>query len=315
MKGALFKQIVGVGAVLGAAVFCSTWFSWQKTNLAYIELLLDNTTTSNLEKKIASAKYDDKLPQNVKKYFNKVGVNHEEFHSNRVTHLTMQQKGTILLDDKLLPFQAAQHCSYLHENVGFLWDAAVRLPIPSPPFLEYPYKFLELPIHVRDVYAKGKGALDARLVKVFALMHIQDNRDIDIGELMRWLAEAPLAPTSLLPSEYLSWETTDGNDSKQSHLHFRDVNNGINTTLLVEFNDEHLISSIRGLRPRAVGHGFIDTLWEGRMWNYQWHSGMLVPTTWEAGWWLDMDKFDVYFRAENTKFDFLFEKDPPSGEW
>ena len=62
----------------------------------------------------------------------------------------------------------------------------------------------------------------------------------------------------------------------------------------------HVTSSIHGMRQMAVGEGFVAMPWEGPLFRYEVHDGMLVPTRMEIGWWVD-GKLDICFKGNNTK--------------
>ncbi|MHC1624371.1 MAG: DUF6544 family protein [Candidatus Methanospirareceae archaeon] len=54
------------------------------------------------------------------------------------------------------------------------------------------------------------GKVPLSLIKIIDVK----GKEADQGELLRWLGEAPLFPTALLPSENLRWEPIDNNSAK-----------------------------------------------------------------------------------------------------
>ena len=87
-----------------------------------------------------------------------------------------------------------------------------------------------------------------------------------------------------------------------------------NTTarLLFHFNPEtHLVTSIHGRRPRAVGSKYEMKKWEGYLFDYEVHGGLLVPTRMEAGWQLEDDApLEIYFKGTNHNFIYLTNNHP-----
>jgi len=257
----------------------------------------------------------NQLPPVVKRYLAKVllYVDEEEQPEaildldkiRKIKALRMHQTGSMLLEDTWHPFRAFQTMSAVHSNVGFLWDATVLLQVQSPPMGEFPYNGLDIPVSVRDAFVQGVGDLDARLLRVITLAHIEDSPDINEGELMRWLAEACLIPTALLPSEVLSWVAVP-NEPKQARLIFTDVHSNTKADLLVSFDDDDLLRNMEGMRAKSVGNNkFEHAKWEGRVLDYQTHDGMLLPLKMEVGWYSD-DELDIYWKGEAVDFNFTY---------
>jgi hypothetical protein len=112
---------------------------------------------------------------------------------------------------------------------------------------------------------------DARMCMMPKLAH---------GELMRFYAEGAWYPTSLLPSQGVTWEAID--DSRASAT----IADGTTTVKLVFQSDfEGLISSIHSDgRYREADGMLVSTPWQGRSWGYEIRDGMLVPLEGEVAW-------------------------------
>ena len=67
----------------------------------------------------------------------------------------------------------------------------------------------------KDDYINGKGYFQIKLLSLFTVADTK-GKELDESELIRWLGEAPLFPTALLPSKYLHWEQIDSNSAKAS---------------------------------------------------------------------------------------------------
>ena len=65
----------------------------------------------------------------------------------------------------------------------------------------------------KDVYIDGNGNLKVKLLSFMKIVDVK-GKEVDQGELLRWLGEAPLFPTALLPSENLRWVPIDNDSAK-----------------------------------------------------------------------------------------------------
>ena len=57
-----------------------------------------------------------------------------------------------------------------------------------------------LPVRVHDAYVAGEGILHASVLGLFTVVDMSGTREVDEGELMRFLAEAAWYPTALCPA-------------------------------------------------------------------------------------------------------------------
>ena len=79
---------------------------------------------------------------------------------------------------------------------GFVWDARIQMvPLVS--------------VRVRDAYVDGAGSMHASIAGLFSVVNDRGSRELDLGALQRYLAEAVWLPTALLPGPGLSWEAMD----------------------------------------------------------------------------------------------------------
>lgn len=165
---------------------------------------------------------------------------------------------------------------------GFDWNARIAM-MPG------------LHVHVHDAYADGEGMLHAALLGLFPLADMRGDPGIAQGELMRFLAEAAWYPTALLPSQGVRWEAVDAEQARAT------LSDGpVSVTLQFRFNADGLIDTARAeARGRTVGKQIVPTPWQGRFWNYQRRSGMLVPLEGEVSW-LTTDGAMPYWRGGIT---------------
>ncbi|MBA3624068.1 MAG: hypothetical protein H0W48_06395 [Methylibium sp.] len=158
-----------------------------------------------------------------------------------------------------------------------------------------------VPVRVHDAYLAGEGILHAALLGLVSLVDLRGASDLARGELMRYLAEAPLLPTALLPSEGLRWTAVD-NRSADATL----CDGGLDVTLRFHFNEQGLVDTVSATaRGRSVGGTVVATAWQGRWWSYERRNGMLVPTEGEVAWLLP-DGPKAYWRGHLKQIGYDF---------
>jgi hypothetical protein len=69
-----------------------------------------------------------------------------------------------------------------------------------------------VPVRVHDAYIAGRGTLHAAVFGLVSVVNVRDTTEL--GELMRFLAEAAWYPTSLLPSQGVRWEAADDHSAR-----------------------------------------------------------------------------------------------------
>jgi hypothetical protein len=152
---------------------------------------------------------------------------------------------------------------------GFIWDARVT--------------FAPL-IHVRvvDSYVEGAGAGSVSLLSAFRMSESR-GESLNEGELYRYLAEAPLYPTALVPSERLRWSPIDDARALATL-----TDRGATISVEFRFAGSGEVTAIHAAsRPRLSGGDYVPTPWEGHWRSYEEQSGMRVPGEGDVGWWLD----------------------------
>jgi hypothetical protein len=103
---------------------------------------------------------------------------------------------------------------------------------------------------------------------------------LDQGELLRYLAEAPLYPTALLPGMGVEWTPIDDRSARATL-----TDRGTTASLVFSFNDRNEVARVRGTR----GYLAEDGTYESRIWTGYWHhyedrGGRRVPTQGEVSW-------------------------------
>lgn len=316
------SHVVIVTAVALAWLFSFPYHAWHKEThnlMAKLSQLNEQKcpsdgnenqgiTAGELRRRIA------KLPEIVQKYMSEAlflpmhskGV--IDYDDERIIPmaraLRIDQQGTFLLNNRWIPFTATQEFSTCPGHPGFVWDAVMK-------------SFM--PINVRDAYVNGVGTMKAQLPGGIPVMNMKDTEDLNLGELMRWVAEAVLFPMALIPrieneqceknQTVLKWLPSEEGGEECAAV---EVQNG-KTVAKVHFHFDpttHLISKIHAMRPRIVNGVSENAYWEGTFHDYEVHGGLLVPTRMEVGWQLEPDEsIELYFRGKNSNFIYLVDKE------
>lgn len=225
------------------------------------------------------------LPAPVQRYFRAVLKDGQAI----ISAVTVELAGSFNLSatrEQWRPFTSRQ--KVVTRRRGFLWDARVSV-LPG------------LVVRVYDGYISGEGHLRAAVLGSFTVADLHGGGEIARGELMRFFAEMAWYPTALLPSQGVRW---DALDDRSAHATIAD--GPLTLTLLLRFNDDSLIDSVRAeARGAMVGKEMVMVPWEGRWTNYQVRDGMRVPITGEAAW-LRPEGRKPYFLGAITSLSYEF---------
>ena len=171
---------------------------------------------------------------------------------------------------------------------GFVWDARVQM-LPT------------IPVYVHDAYVAGEGALQASVLGLVDVANVRNTPEMAQGELLRFLAETPLYPTSLLPRHDVRWKEID-DKSAQIILTDKDLQ----VTMTFAFNQSGLIDTVwAAARGRVNGKTFEYMPWQGHFWNYAARDGMMVPLEAEVAW-LPPEGPKPYYLSKLTSISFEY---------
>lgn len=183
-------------------------------------------------------------------------------------------------------FTATQHVT--SHPPGFVWDA-------------YIWTLPGLSVRVLDAYVDGHGALWARLGGVIPVADPTPGPALDEGELLRYLAEAPLYPTVLLPGRGVTWTGIDDRSARVTLNH-----RGTTASLVFHVNDRDEVECVTGERPFLTDDGtYEDRPWKGTWHNYERRDGLRVPTDGEVAW-ISPSGEDPYWRGHMETIDYQF---------
>ncbi|GBO54204.1 hypothetical protein APA_2152 [Pseudanabaena sp. lw0831] len=222
------------------------------------------------------------LPEPVQRYFKTVLQDGQAI----VSKVELSQQGFFNMNEKLdkwNKFIATQ--LVVTHRLGFDWDARIQMALKLEGF-------------VHDTYLLRVGNLHASLLGLFTLANMYDTPELNQGELLRFFAEAVWYPTSLLPSQGVSWEAINDNSALAT------LTDGETTASVVfQFNPEGLISSLRA--EKRYRDKTTAMPWSGRFGEYSLQSGMLIPLYGEIGW-EHPEGLRLYFKGKITKISYEF---------
>jgi hypothetical protein len=163
------------------------------------------------------------------------------------------------------PFRAEQVFSASWP--GFVWDARIRMA----PGVE---------AHVRDTLIEGRASMSASLLGLLRLASVSDQRELAMGALHRWLAEALWFPTSLLPSAYLQWSAIDERTARAT------AHDGATSVWLdFQFGPDMWPTCVETpARYRDVKGRAVPTPWRVEFGPFEPRGGFHIPIAAEVQW-------------------------------
>jgi hypothetical protein len=187
--------------------------------------------------------------------------------------ITVKQKAEFKTDVKSewKPITAVQY--YTTDSPNFLWASEMK----SSNFFW---------VNAIDSYINGKGNM---LIKLNSSITVADSWGIELDKsgLFRYISEAVLFPTKLLPSQNLLWNILDSNTAE---IKFTDGKLSVVAKLF--FNSKNLISKIETFdKYRALEEGYERSMYTIYLSEYKKLKGFMIPTYIEAEWDLKSGKF------------------------
>ncbi len=147
-------------------------------------------------------------------------------------------------------------------------------------------------ISIRDALVGGEGVLDVKALGFIPIAHIGSSPALTRGELMRYLAELPLAPAAILANPSLYWRS-DGPDRLIVTAGTGETAAEVSFTL---DSDGRIATILAPDRPRGLKNDFVPTPWQGRFTDYRQHLGVWLPFAAEVSWTLDGQEF-IYWQG------------------
>lgn len=215
-----------------------------------------------------------RLPELVQRYLERALA----AGANRAQQVLITQTGEMFRKPRAraLHFTATER--FAVDRIAFSWEA--RFPIAP---------LISLEVH--DGYEHGRGVLRVRALGL--PVQTQSGRDVDVGEVYRYLAELPWAPQAMAQNPALDWREVDERivevtvklDDEQPRVRF-------------EFDDAgEIVRCVADSRPGTVMGRSLSAPWGGDFSEYKTLGGIRMPTRGEVYWELPQRRF-VYWRGE-----------------
>jgi len=243
----------------------------------------------------------DDLPLVAKQYLSHVVPPHHTPSES----LVLQQDGSFLMkQDQYVPFTAQQ--VFATSPPGFFWQGRIALTPSAPQWFPK--------LVVSDSWVEGKGHFQAAvqaIVPILWLDPLEENNEMTLGQATRWLADAVLLPSTLLPDAgIVTWKPVQGSPEK-ALLEFQlpIADNIRNLQLEATFDDETgYLVELSGLKPFLRPNSqFEMKTWQVLFEDYQEQdNGMLVPTKMESGWVNDEGNFEAYYKIDNRSLQYHY---------
>lgn len=222
------------------------------------------------------------LPEPVQRYFTYT----LEEGQHHISYVKLKHTGEFRQaeNQKWMPIEGEEY--FTTERPGFIWIGKISL----------------LPlvwITGIDKYLEEKGTFQIKILSIFTIADAPRGTELDESELMRWLAEAPLFPTALLPSSYLHWEPVNS-DSAKAIIDYT----GAKVEALFHFNKKGEIVQMNADRYRAVDNSFVREKWVGHYSEYAPAKNMMIPWEIEVSWNTDVGNFTyAKFKIKDIQYD------------
>ncbi len=279
------KRLVSAVAIPSAAVLLSAGVilyadaRWKSRTRQFRERMMASRRSSGIDR------FDppgiEALPAPVKRYLNAVLTPGQPV----ITAARFSQKGTFRLRDdekSWVRFEATQAVTTTPPS--FDWRARMALA-PG------------LSVLVQDSYFQGVGTLRGAIHGLVPVMQASGTPQMNRGELIRFLAEAPWYPTVLLPGHGIRWEPMTDSSARAVR-----TDHELNVAAEVHFDDSGLVSRVYvPSRFRMNAGGEDEAPWQGRFRAYREMDGVRVPTEGEVAWLLP-DGPQPYWRATVTDY-------------
>jgi hypothetical protein len=239
-------------------------FAFLLTNSISMDRMVDReikafiSEAESSEIKVFSYKDLEGLPEPVQRYFRYALQDGQAYI--RFAKMEMSAKFRRPNEEKMSDITADQY--FTTERPGLLFVARL-----------HNYPFWGVWVDVRDGYHHGKGKMNVNILSGLNVLDERDVRELDHTMFLRFVGQAMMCPTALLPSDYVQWEPVDENSARIV------VADGDNSgTSLVYLNEGGEITKwVTEGRYEKVGDVYRQVGTIGHHSNYQEVDGIKVP--------------------------------------
>ncbi|QSE99057.1 DUF6920 family protein [Fulvivirga lutea] len=180
---------------------------------------------------------------------------------------------------------------------------ATQLFTPTAPAFNWQVKLkpnLFMPIVGRDEYFEGKGGMLIKLLGMYPIVDVADNKRINEAALQRYLAEICWFPQAAL-SEFITWRAIDSHSAEATIHHFGTIATGI-----FQFDDTGNFRAFKTMRYKGVEEGDEKVEWTVSAVEHQTINDIKVPTKLEAEWNLPTGKWK-WLKLQVDSVSYTFE--------
>jgi hypothetical protein len=221
------------------------------------------------------------LPFRIRNYFTQTIEDKAQMPNSVSMKQTAKFKTSINSDWKEL----TSDMYYVPLEPAYLWDAEIEMSEI-------------LWTRATESYVGGRGAIIIKLLSSMKVTELTGEK-VDKSTLSRYLTEAVMFPTALLPSKSLKWKKLEGNKAEAELRH-----NNEKVKAVFYFNSDNLIDKVTTQnRYRTTRAGFQQTDYTVHFSEYQNIDGFTIPTYFEVEWNLPDSNFKFgEFRISDVQF-------------
>ena len=223
----------------------------------------------------------ERLPTPAARYFRRVLRDGQPIVQSAVA----TQQAEFFLNGAWRPLAATEY--FTADPPGLVWDARIAM-MPM------------LAAYVRDSYVNGRAQMTASVLGVYTIVDQSGAPELNSGALQRWLGEAVWFPTSLLPSERVSWSPRD---DRSAHATVRD--HGTAVTLVFEFDDGGMVTTVSGDRYQENNGAYVMKSWMIHCDEVKEFSGITIPARCEVAW-LNSGVEEPYWKGRISTIEYEF---------
>jgi hypothetical protein len=239
-------------------------FAFLLTNSISMDRMVDReikafiSEAESSEIKVFSYKDLEGLPEPVQRYFRYALQDGQAYI--RFAKMEMSAKFRRPNEEKMSDITADQY--FTTERPGLLFVARL-----------HNYPFWGVWVDVRDGYHHGKGKMNVNILSGLNVLDERDVRELDHTMFLRFVGQAMMCPTALLPSDYVQWEPVD---AKSARIVVADGDNS--GTSLAFFDEGGAITKwVTEGRYEKVGDVYRQVGTIGHHSDYQEVDGVKVP--------------------------------------
>jgi hypothetical protein len=274
----LFVAVIAMAIAAAAAALVAGASKWNRPTQARVADLNAASSGRDVYREDMIAQ----LPTPAARYFRRVLRDGQPIVQSAIA----TQDAHFFLNGAWRPLTATEH--FTASPPGFVWDARIAM-IPL------------VAVYVRDSYVNGTAQMTASAMGVYSIVDQKGAPELNAGALQRWLGEAVWFPTALRPSGHVSWSA---HDDRSASVTVRD--NGIEVSLLFEFDDTGMVTRISGDRYQEDNGAYVMKEWLISCDEAREFSGMTIPARCEVAW-LNNGTPEPYWKGRISTMTYTFE--------